>query len=430
MDQLVRHRAEAPDGWRLTPADEPLVAVKSRANQLSFAVLLLFFRAHGRFPRAPEEIEPDTIANVVRQLGVGLAPAKFPALSGRTVERHRAEIRTLLGFREPTVADGEALTEWLRDHAVADHRDTVHLAGALEQRCRDLAVEPPAADSIERIVCAALHAHDDRFCSEIHAGLPPATRAALDALLKPAAPEQDVATNDEPDGPVPAVLTHLRSDPGEPSVISLQTELAKLDLVRKLGLPADLFGHARPHELERYRQRVAVEAPYELRRHAEPLRLTALAAFAHLRGRSLTDGLVDLLIETIHRIGAHAERKVERELLDDLKRVTGKQNILFELANASLAQPDGVVRDVVFPVAGEQTLRDLVKGMESDRPDLSNDVAHRHPQLLQRPLPPYGAEGSPGFGVPLELRGAPPGDPRARAAAAPCRHQGPRIPRR
>ncbi|UKI08292.1 hypothetical protein L3V85_36995 [Variovorax paradoxus] len=75
----------------------------------------------------------------------------------------------------------------------------------------------------------------------------------------------------------------------------------------------------------------------------------------------LTDDLVDLLIETIHQIGARAERKVERELLEDLKRVSGKQNLLFNLADATLAQPDGVVRDVVFPVVGEQTLRDLVK---------------------------------------------------------------------
>src|SRR5208337_2179488 len=71
--------------------------------------------------------------------------------------------------------------------------------------------------------------------------------------------------------------------------------------------------------------------------------------------------LVDLLIETIHRIGARAERRVDRELLDELKRVSGKQNLLFDLAGATLEQPDGIVRDVVFPVVGEQTLRDLVK---------------------------------------------------------------------
>ena len=82
----------------------------------------------------------------------------------------------------------------------------------------------------------------------------------------------------------------------------------------------------------------------------------------------MTDDLVDLLIETIHRIGARAERKVERELLNDLKRVTGKQNLLFELADATLAQPDGVVREVVFPVVGEETLRDLVKEWKATGP--------------------------------------------------------------
>jgi hypothetical protein len=97
-------------------------------------------------------------------------------------------------------------------------------------------------------------------------------------------------------------------------------------------------------------------------------RITWLAAFVYLRARSLTDDLVDLLIETIHRIGARAERKVERDLLNDIKRVGGKQNLLFELADATLAQPDGVVREVVFPVVGEETLRDLVKEWKATGP--------------------------------------------------------------
>src|SRR5271167_1837663 len=354
---------------RLSRSDLDLVRTKqSDANRLGFAVLLLHFRKHGQFPRTDSQLERGLAPDVMAQLGIATASLGTIELTDRTAERHRAEIRTLLGFREATVADGEALTEWLRDHAVSDSRDIAELTSALEQQCWALKIEPPAADRIERIVRAALRAHDERFCNEIHSRLLPATRTRLDALLSPATTNPKLATSDDPDSHIPAVLMHVRSDPGGPSVNSLQTELAKLDLVRKLGLPADLFGHARSHEVERYSQRVAVEAPYELRRHADPFRLTALAAFAHLRGRSLTDGLVDLLIETIHRIGAHAERKVERELLDDLKRVSGKQNILFELADASLARPDGVVREVVFPVAGEQTLRDLVKEWKATGP--------------------------------------------------------------
>ena len=48
-------------------------------------------------------------------------------------------------------------------------------------------------------------------------------------------------------------------------------------------------------------------------------------------------------------------------MLSDLRRVSGKPHLLFEIAGASLDKPDGTVREVVFPVAGEQTLRDLVK---------------------------------------------------------------------
>jgi TnpA family transposase len=354
---------------RLSRADLDLVRTKRRdANRLGFAVLLLHFRTRCRFPRTDAELEPGLVADVMSQLGIATALSGAIELTDRTAERHRAEIRSLLGFREAIVADADALTEWLCDHAIADSRDMAELTGALELRCRDLKIEPPGADRIERIVRAALHAYDERFCSVINGRLPAATRTRLDALLSPATTDPKAATSDEPDSHIPAVLMHLRSCPGGPSVNSLQTELAKLDLVRKLGLPADLFSQARPHEVERYRQRVVVEAPYELRRHAEPFRMTALVAFAHLRGRSLTDSLVDLLIETIHHIGARAERKVERELLNDLKRVTGKQNILFELADASLARPDGVVREVVFPVAGEQTLRDLVKEWKATGP--------------------------------------------------------------
>ena len=108
-----------------------------------------------------------------------------------------------------------------------------------------------------------------------------------------------------------------------------------------------------------------MQPPSDLRRLPEPARLAWLAAYAHLRGRALTDDLVELLVETVHAIGARAERRVELQVMGELKRVTGKANLLFEIAGAAVAKPDGTVRDVVFPVAGEQTLRDLVREWQS-----------------------------------------------------------------
>ncbi len=144
--------------------------------------------------------------------------------------------------------------------------------------------------------------------------------------------------------------------------------MAKLEILREPRLPADLFDGVPLPELETYCKRVTVEEPHELRRHPEGPRLTWLAAFAVVRGRAVTDNLVDLLVETIHRINARAERRVEHELLEDLKRVSGKQSLLFQVADAALAHPDGIVRDVVFPIVSESTLRALVKEWRATGP--------------------------------------------------------------
>jgi len=79
-----------------------------------------------------------------------------------------------------------------------------------------------------------------------------------------------------------------------------------------------------------------------------------------------------MLIGVIKRIGARAEKKVNRELLRDLKRVRGKGRLLYTIAEATVTNPekplrlstsfrDGIVREVIYPVAPEQTLRALVK---------------------------------------------------------------------
>ena len=63
------------------------------------------------------------------------------------------------------------------------------------------------------------------------------------------------------------------------SLANVQEELAKLELIRRLDLPGNLFDDAPPHDLDRYRRRVTVEAPYELRRHTEPARLDLAGGF-------------------------------------------------------------------------------------------------------------------------------------------------------
>jgi Domain of unknown function (DUF4158) len=120
---MVEPVVGADDHWALMPDDHALVMNKHRANRLGCAILLAFFRDRGRFPRDESE-----------------------------VERLRVEIRARFGFREATISDAEMLTEWLRDHVAGEADGEIEsMIERLETRCRELAIEPPTADRMERI---------------------------------------------------------------------------------------------------------------------------------------------------------------------------------------------------------------------------------------------------------------------------------------
>jgi hypothetical protein len=360
-DDLLAH-------WSLQPSELALVEHKEGANRLGFALLLKYFQIDGRFPRQKHDVPVSAIAFVAEQVDVPID--RYPAYDwfGRTIKQHRADIRAFLGVRESTVRDAKQVAAWLVSHALPHDHQLEHLKVTAATRFRELQLEPPTPDRMERLVRSALHAYEQQFCAAIHAKLAPQTLLQMDALLSTAiAAGQE--TDAEADGAfVRSAFHELKLDPGPLSLESVLIEIGKLTRIRQLGLPPTLFADVPPKVLQHYRQRAATEPPRELRRHPDAVRTTLLAAYCHLRGQDITDHLVELLIDIVHRIGAKAQQKVEKELLNDLKRVSGKTNLLFQLAEAALDHPDGIVSEVLYPVVGERVLRELVKEYRTSGP--------------------------------------------------------------
>ena len=190
------------------------------------------------------------------------------------------------------------------------------------------------------------------------------------------------------------------------------TEIGKLRAVRALDLPARLVRRRRAEGSRGLAGPGGGGVAVASAPHAPPLTLTLLAALVHQREREITDTLVELLIATVHRIGARAERRVTDELVNAFKQVTGKENILFSIAEAALAAPDGAVREVVFPAVtgGEQTLRELVHEFKTKGPGVSADGADDAAGLLHRPLPPRPDRAAGRAGVSQQQHRPPAGD--------------------
>jgi hypothetical protein len=359
---------ELAEHWTLLPAEPALLANKTGPTRLGFAVLLKFFQYAGRFPLSIQELPTAAVASIAGQVGVPAEEFSRYDWQGRAVKYHRAQIRTFLGFREPTVQDAEGLAVWLSEHVLPQGHPSEHVKAAAYQRLRELAIEPPTPERLDRILASASTAFEERFCTETVGRLPPAALGRLEVLLNLAAEEGETAE------PERSPLQQLKMDPGQVGLDNALAEIGKLQQLRQLDMPPDLFRHVAPRLLQRYRQRAAVENAYEIRRHPASLRFSLLAAYCWLRVHEITDGLVELLIQIIHRIGATAERRVERELIGTLKRVAGKNILLCQLAETALAHPDGVIREVLFPVVDEQTLAALVKELKSTGPAYRQQV--------------------------------------------------------
>lgn len=76
--------------------------------------------------------------------------------------------------------------------------------------------------------------------------------------------------------------------------------------------------------------------PSDFRDTGEDVRITLLTALCLSRQAEITDALVAL----VHKINARAERRVEKQLTAELKKVRGKEGILTKLATTAVDKPD------------------------------------------------------------------------------------------
>lgn len=338
--------------WTLVDGDRERLANKAGATRLGFALMLKFFEFEARFPSNASELPPTAVNYVAEQVDIDPEQLAGYDWSGRTIKYHRAQIREALGFREVTRTDEQRLTDWLATEVCPGVLSEDRQRDALLSRCRTKRLEPPGRP--ERILGAGRRAADEQFCRQTVARLSEHAIGRLEALIA------DEPVDDAHDSG-PWLLAELKADPGRLGLESLLAEIAKLERVRSLQLPVDLFADVPDARVAAWRARAALEHPAWLRAHRREVRLTLLACLCWTRVGEITDALIELFIGIVHKINARAERRVETELLDDLRRVRGKQGLLFAIADAAVTRPEDTVRAAIYPVVGEQTLRDLVR---------------------------------------------------------------------
>ncbi|MGJ6964802.1 DUF4158 domain-containing protein [Streptosporangium sp. G11] len=148
IDELAEH-------WTILDEERGLVAGKRDATRLGFAILLKFYTRYGRFPRGRSELPDDMIDHVAKQVQVPASELGFYEWSGSTIEYHRHQIRTHLGFRTCTTADATKPAMWPTWKVAHAQRRPDRVREELLRHLREERIEPPTPRRISRIVASA-----------------------------------------------------------------------------------------------------------------------------------------------------------------------------------------------------------------------------------------------------------------------------------
>ena len=356
-DDLAHH-------WTLSGDEQALLANKTGATRLAFAVLLKAFQGDGRFPERREDVPPPIVTHLAQQVGVLPDVCAEVDWTGRSSRRHRGDILHSCGFRAFRAEDEPPLVDWLSERVVTLDPQAEAFKDTAYAHLRLLHVEPPPPERLRRLLRTAVRHREERLCLDTFVQLSPETRDALDALIHTSTPEDE--GDQTPLFPLKSDLAPLKDGAGAIKVVTVHQEIEKLRQLRALGLPDVLFERVPAKVVTHYRQRASSEPPRELRRHPPHVRYTLLAALCWQRQREITGTLVELLLHIAHRISVRAEEKVDTELLTHLRKVAGKTKLLYKLAQVCKQYPTGVVQDVIYPATGPQTIDDLVQEAEAD----------------------------------------------------------------
>jgi TnpA family transposase len=349
-EELVEH-------FLLSPADHAVIETcYGDANRHGVAVLLKAVQYLGYFPDDLQQVPEAVRTFIAHQLQLLWdQTADYPWLSS-THDRHLALIRHHAGWRFPTGQDKQALETWLQTQGAPEAPTEKDLCECACARLRAFRIELPAEAELRRIVRAALRGFFDDLYQRVTVQLSETVRATLDELL--------VVGPDE----TQSAFDRLKAEPSAPGVKPLQQEVTKLRTFRALGVPPEALAIVPFKVLHTLKRRATNERAGEMRAHPDPIRYALMACFIHVRTMEVTDDVVYMMLEIIRRIETQTEKHLHRELLRDIKRVAGKVQLLFRVAEAVVEEPEGTIREVLFPRVSEATFRELVAEAKASGP--------------------------------------------------------------
>jgi len=230
--------------------------------------------------------------------------------------------------------------------------------------CRDRRVDLPAKKELQRLVRSARN----RFFQDLY-------QHVLDEMSYESLSQMERCS--EPMDSGQTLYDWMKSPPGKLGMKTILEEIKKLEFIWKFQIDSSrCFPNISNRVLRQLQATARAEDISDMNRHPMPRRVTLLAALLAAREMEVTDHIVHIFLDLIRHIDKKADRKIEKELIRDIRKVYGKTKILYRIAQAATKNPDGTIRQVLFSEVDEEVFHRLV--IESEQTEARYEIVKAH----------------------------------------------------
>ncbi|MEM7175181.1 MAG: Tn3 family transposase [Chlamydiota bacterium] len=341
--------------FTVTSEDKTLVKGKTKHYQILFLALYKACQEEKAIPNAIPRFSSNVISFISDQLGIDQPILdNIPKRSQRYLLQ---ELRNRLYFKRLSESQEKELKHFLANQVLTESHHPDFIRERLYHYLEDKKIAFSSDKEEEELIRSAQYLFERVFFASIFKKLPQKFKASIDKWLD---------LHGSPD--LKIGLTELKRSPGAIGVKSALQETQKLKTILSFHLPDQLTDQIVPKILRKYYQRAVSQSIWEFKRQPEEIRYSLIALFLDVRRKIIIDDLIELLIQITHKIKINSEKRVEKTLVKEIRKIYGKEKILLDMATTSLEHPDGVIAETLYPVVGgKERLEALAKELSSKR---------------------------------------------------------------
>ncbi len=329
----------------LTQEEIGFIKTRHSSKQLAFALLFKYYQKSNQFISDLTKLPVFLINQVADQLNI---PPVISEISSRTYGNYISLIRQYFKTSFSKKTHYKELEIWIKDVLLPTH----HLA---DQEIKNQAILYLKEKSIEsfkektmaRIILDATNAFECRLFENLQTSLSTEDEAQLNGLLLPY--KEGLS-----------YLGWINKEINNPSLDSILKLMEQLSILNRFNFDIATIQAIPRKRIVHYSQAFTRLNPSDLKQMTDNKRCAHSFMYCHTRKEEIIDKTIDMFNRIIRNVIHKSEKRVVRKLINDVKKVYGKDTILFNIAEICLEQPDGTIRDKIFPIIGQDKLKNII----------------------------------------------------------------------